>query len=58
MFEWEDLISSIDDSSGFITCRAKVIGGWLVKNLVWDSVDKVQSESLVFLPDPKHEWEI
>ena len=36
--------------------RAKVFGGWIVKSSrdVYNAV----SESMVFIPDPKHEWEM
>jgi hypothetical protein len=37
--------------------RAKVIGGWLVNSYSW--FDEVGiSESMVFIPDPEHLWEI
>ncbi len=42
------------------TSRAKVIGGWLVKNETFDCEvgTYAQSESMVFVPDINHEWEI
>lgn len=62
-FEWEVLVCGTDNEGGCITHRAKVIGGWIVKNMCWaDSPggkdSPVQSESMVFIPDPNHEWEI
>lgn len=44
-FEWENL------SNGRAR-RAKVIGGWIVNT--WAD----QSEALVFVPDPNHEWSV
>lgn len=41
-FEWE-LIPPTE-----ATYRAKVIGGWIVYHF----------ESMVFIPDPEHNWEI
>ena len=59
-FEWE--ILNHDDGSSFRTFRAKVIGGWLVRNITWYDHDEFQAsslcESMVFVPDPKHEWGI
>lgn len=44
------------------TGRLKVYGGWIVHNhnTYFDSNEYVitSSESMVFVPDPKHEWEI
>lgn len=57
-FEWEELVEDYNDGGGFITCRAKVWDGWLVKNLVWDNNHKTQSESMQFVPDEDHEWDI
>ncbi len=54
-FEWVE-IDFIEDAE-IRTWRAKVIGGWLVRTECWDK-DMGQSESMVFLPDLKHEWEI
>lgn len=56
-FEWED----ISYEEGFcITRRAKVFGGWLVKNESYDSEADIfaQSESMVFVPDPSHQWSV
>ena len=36
-------------SSGFIW-RGKVIGGWIV------TIESASSQSLTFVPDPKHQW--
>ena len=54
-FEWE----TIAYAEGFSnTCRAKVFRGWLVRNQTFDSDAEIfaQSESMVFIPDPSHQW--
>ena len=60
--EWEDMESNFGDVQ-----RAKVFGGWLVKSVqdVFISLHEDQRpqtgyewrEAMVFVPDPKHEWE-
>jgi hypothetical protein len=40
------------------TWRAKVLGGWIVKTLDFDSKLKLLSTSLVFLQDRDHEWHV
>lgn len=53
-FEWEEMCDQY-------THRAKVIGGWIVRSYNFLSDDNSfgsVSECLVFIPDPKHEWEI
>ncbi len=57
-FEWEEMASRTSLHSGFRTSRGKVIGGWLVKNLVWHDDASTQSESMVFVSDVNHEWSI
>lgn len=55
-FEWEKIYVS----SGYSTrrtWRAKIWNGWLVKSESWDE-DLGQCESMVFVPDEDHEWEI
>jgi hypothetical protein len=47
-FEWERLDVN--------TCRAKVIGGWIIHSVGGDDV--TQSESMVFIPDQNHKWRI
>ena len=49
-FEWEKVTSN--------TRRARVFGGWVLKNFTWDADWESQSESMVFIPDENHEWEI
>jgi hypothetical protein len=51
-FEWETLDKA--------TFRAKVIGGWVILSF-YEQVgtnERIQSESMVFIPDPDHQWEI
>lgn len=58
-FEWEVLLRFRDCSSnGFFSERAKVFGGWIVRNVFWDNEYNQQSESSIFVPDPNHEWRI
>ena len=49
-FEW--VIIHYIKSIGWTTYRAKVFGGWLVSNCFDDN------NSMVFIPDQKHEWEV
>lgn len=50
-FEWERLDDECD--------RARVFGGWVLRS---QDVDDCNSEytvqSMVFIPDEKHEWKI
>lgn len=57
-FSWETIFEDkIKNISGSVTMRSKVIGGWLVKDVTY-IVDKVITESMVFVPDPNHLWEV
>jgi hypothetical protein len=58
VFEWEQIESTYATEAGFLTERAQVIGGWLVKNLTWDNQYHVQSESMCFVRDANHDWDI
>lgn len=53
-FRWEKIHESPDGCN--ITYRAKVMNGWLVNSYV--IVENTPSECMVFVPDPKHQWEI
>lgn len=58
-FEWEKICSHGD----MATMRARVFGGWIVRTVCWTkewtaNVMRGVAESSVFVPDPKHEWEI
>jgi hypothetical protein len=60
-FDWEIIygVPNLSESDGGnTTARARVPGGWLVRCLCWCDNNHVQSESMIFLPDKKHEWEI
>lgn len=60
-FEWERLEDqSFEHYTHFTTLRAKVIGGWIIRTneYTFDEPSVAASESLVFVPDPKHEWVI
>lgn len=57
-YEWE----MMDESHKNFTDRAKVFGGWIVRSFTYEIAGgedaKGTSESMVFVPDPNHEWEI
>lgn len=66
---WERIYSNSGDISyaetyNIETYRAKVFCGWIVRNLnfyiIIDNGKKniSQSQSMVFVPDLKHEWKI
>ncbi len=69
-FEWEEIYCAEDSMENVftLTYRAKVFGGWIVRNIVLLAIDHVDNPntdyweraniSMVFVPDPKHEWEI
>jgi hypothetical protein len=57
-FDWEKIYSNAGSVVG-ATYRAKVYGGWIVKSFeVNDCNSETTSESMVFVPDPRHEWKI
>jgi len=55
-FEWE----TIKALPSCQTHRAKVIGGWIINqvSVLKDNRghDQYLSDSMVFVPDPNHEW--
>lgn len=65
-FEWEQFFTKESESLCGITARAKVIGGWVVlnrtngavKSMATGNVSISASESMVFIPDVEHSWEI
>lgn len=68
-FEWENLYAEENSNWDNIyseTCRAKVIGGWLIKEIVFldknPSINKMEWDkpaiSITFIPDPNNEWTI
>lgn len=71
-FSWEEIWNNQDhhfhQDHWEETSRAKVFGGWIVTHITGcdhvnekDKDDKAWTErrtSLVFVPDPNHEWEI
>jgi hypothetical protein len=54
-FEWEPLYYDGNDATTF---RVKVIGGWIVRYNYHAHEHYNESISMVFVPDPNHEWEI
>ena len=54
VFEWD----RIDDNGNEDTFRAKVIGGWIVKAYRYGEGETAGSSSMVFVPDPHHNWKV
>lgn len=63
IFEWECIHASENND---VTWRAPVFGGWIVRHQdeyersIPDhyNTDHVMTFSMVFVPDPNHEWNI
>ena len=53
-FEWETIQAT--PNNVIFTHRAKVIGGWIVKNSIILEGDQMMG--MVFIPDPEHKWDI
>lgn len=49
-FEWEEI--------SFGVHRAKVINGWIISSRSYNHDGIVISESMTFIPDLEHKWEI
>ena len=69
LFRWKEICFDEDSTENIyaLTYRAKVFGGWIVRNIILlnkttdDLVDRDWEQaniSMVFVSDPKHEWEI
>jgi hypothetical protein len=50
--EWE----IINQSDHCVVSRCAVINGWIVNSLTRNPADTACCESMVFVPDIKHEW--
>jgi hypothetical protein len=65
-FVWEKISSTRAESGCDVTIRSKVMGGWLVRSIAdkalcvskTGDISIANSQSMVFVPDPNHEWEI
>lgn len=57
-FEWKQIIFSGDSIQGNQTTRLKVIDGWIVRHTSWNYDVDMRNESMVFVPDLNHKWEI
>lgn len=58
-FKWEVLHIISQEKCGSSTHRVRVFGGWLVSNKsIIEDKNQTISESMVFVPDPNHEWTI
>lgn len=56
-FEWECFDQGISSHEPEETSRAKVFGGWLVYAREFHE-DGYRACTMVFVPDPNHEWEL
>lgn len=64
-FEWEKIAEIKIGNGADCTYRAKVHGGWLIKEIRYiiitekhAQVSQDSPDHLTFLPDPNHEWTI
>lgn len=62
-FEWENIHANhVAKIGGSNTARARIKGGWIVSLDLYTSekegTNRNVSTSMVFIPDPKHEWSI
>jgi DNA-directed RNA polymerase alpha subunit len=61
-FEWEqiNIWDAENNNLGTQSHRSKTIGGWLVKSYTFFNSKREARicESMVFVPDPHHEWNI
>lgn len=56
--EWENITKTvISDKFSRYVDRLKVSGGWLVNSATTYKESQV-CESMCFVPDPEHKWEI
>lgn len=60
IFEKKNGNKSNSNTSAASISRRKIIGGWIIKSLTIFRHNKEisSSESMVFVPDANHEWEI
>jgi hypothetical protein len=59
-FKYEPILKTGHKHRKFITTRAKVHRGWIVRNVFFDKTEenKIYTVDSVFVPDPNHEWMI
>lgn len=59
-FEWVRIFKTGSKDEQIMTERAKVGGGWIVKNIYNKQLKHTmkRTESLVYVPDVDHSWEI
>lgn len=62
-FEFEEISSKYclkKDGKSLKSSRVKVIGGWCLLHIQIQIINTkiIKSESMCFIPDPNHEWEI
>lgn len=65
-FLWESIWNNIEENDEIWeeTVRAKIVGGWLIKHEIRFGLHDQEDEwknvknSLVFVPDAAHEWQL
>ena len=66
-FEWQLIhhqdVDGPDPTYGTMTLRAKVFGGWIVKDeeIEYSKQSTIKfavTRSMVFVPDPSHQWKV
>lgn len=57
-FEWESIFEFSSSVATRFSGRAKVKGGWIVHDFIRNDKSMEMTGSMVFVPDPNHEWEI
>lgn len=57
-FEWEQIFGFTGDKFVRLSARARVIGGWVMHDCIITSKSNITNQSMVFIPDPNHEWKI
>lgn len=60
-FDWEEIWEKKNEVYFTYVARAKVYGGWLIKDMTQCDFKREYfqfTSSLVFIPDPDHCWEV
>lgn len=57
-FEWQELLKLGTDRISMRDFRAKVPGGWIVKEIYRNETDKIRTCTMVFIADYNHLWQI
>jgi hypothetical protein len=57
-FEWHSFVKITYRDYTCTTKRAKIKDGWLVLHETINKEMNLMSESMIFISDPEHQWEI